>query len=155
MTAISKEPKSGQEIVDDLTQKLDEVVGHRTFDDGKGGYRHEPLTRSEADALWAAAEAATKARAEAMPTEEDAVRVMASAFQRLRELGWKESCYAPSGMTLNLIEPGSSGIHAGHVEGEWPSTRFWISAHCDLWPSRPCLFKIAQRHAERSRPAAE
>lgn len=119
-----------------------EIVGHKTLDDGYGGYRHEPLTRADADALWAAAEAATKARAEAMPTEEDAVRVMSNAFQRLRELGWREACYAPTDMDLRLIEPGSSGIHVGRNEGEWPKQSFWISAHHDLWPSRPCLFKL-------------
>lgn len=121
----------------------EEIVGHKTLDDGHGGYRHEPLTRTEADALWAACEAATKARADAMPTEEDAVRVMSSAFQRLRELGWRESCYAPVTAALKLIEAGSSGIHVGHADGEWPNKRFWIAAHQDIWPSHPILFKVA------------
>lgn len=121
----------------------DEIVGHKTFSTGDPlhPFRHEPLTRAEADALIAAADAQQKARAEAMPTEQDAVRAMSNAFQRLRELGWKEACYAPTGTALKLIEPGSSGIHDGHAEGEWPDKSFWISADCDLWPSRPCLFK--------------
>lgn len=122
----------------------DEIVGHKTISTGDPlhPFRHEPLTRTEADALWAACEAATKARAEAMPTEEDAVRVMANAFQRLRELGWKEASYAPTDKPLKLIEPGSSGIHDGHAYGEWPHKSFWITDAGDLWPTRPCLFRF-------------
>ncbi len=122
----------------------EEIVGHKTFSTGDPlqPFRHEPLTRAEADALWAAAEAATKARAEAMPTEQDAVRMMSNAHQRLRELGWREACYAPTNTPLKLIEPGSSGIHEGRNDGEWPKQSFWISEAGDLWPSRPCLFKL-------------
>lgn len=126
-----------------------EIVGHKTIATGERGpdgfpaMRHEPLTRAEADALWAACEAATKARAEAMPTEEDAVRVMSSAFQRLRELGWKEAMYLSSERsgTVRLIEPGSSGIHQGNYMGEWPTGGWWIHEEGDLWPSKPCLAK--------------
>lgn len=120
-----------------------EIVGHKTFSTGDPlqPFRHEPLTRTEADALWAAADAAKKARAEAMPTEQDAVRAMWSAWERLRELGWKEACYAPTDAALRLVEPGSSGIHVGHADGEWPHKSFWIAEAGDLWPSRPCLFK--------------
>lgn len=119
----------------------DEIVGHKTFSDGHGGFRHEPLTRAEADALWATAEAAREARAAAMPTEQDAVRVMCSAFQRLKELGWREAMYLSSEKvgTVRLIEPGSSGIHVGNYMGEWPSGSWWIQCDGDMWPSRPCL----------------
>lgn len=34
----------------------DEIVGHKTFSDGHGGFRHEPLTRAEGDAIIAAAD---------------------------------------------------------------------------------------------------
>lgn len=119
----------------------DEIVGHKTLDDGKGGYRHEPLTRAEADALYAAIEARDRKRAADMPTEQDAVNAMCDAHQRLKELGWREACYAPTGVPLKLIEAGSSGIHDGQADGEWPNLHFWISAHCDIWPSRPVLFK--------------
>lgn len=122
----------------------EEIVGHKTFSTGDPlqPFRHEPLTRAEADAMWDAAEAAKKARTEAMPTEQDAVRAMWSAWERLRELGWKEACYAPTDKALKLIEPGSSGIHVGHADGEWPHKSFWIAQAGDLWPSRPCLFKL-------------
>ena len=69
----------------------DEIVGHKTFSDGHGGFRHEPLTRAEADALRAAADAAEAKRATDMPTEQDAVNALWSAQQRLRELSVKLS----------------------------------------------------------------
>jgi hypothetical protein len=127
----------------------DEIVGHKTISTGEIGpegfpvMRHEPLTRAEADALWERVEAKRKARAEAMPTEEDAVRAMWSAYQRLRELGWKEIMYMSSEKhgTVRLIEPGSSGIHEGHYMGEWPKGDWWLHEGGDLWPSRPCLAK--------------
>lgn len=121
----------------------DDIVGHRTFSTGDPAnpFRHEPLTRAEADALFAAADAAEAKRAADMPTEQDAVRVMCDAFQRLHELGWREACYAPTDVPLKLIELGSSGIHEGRAKGEWPRKSFWIAELGDIWPSRPCLFK--------------
>lgn len=130
----------------------DEIVGHKTFSTGDPlqPFRHEPLTRAEADALCAAADAQQKGRAEAMPTEEAAVRVMCDAFHRLKELGWREACYAPTETPLKVIEPGSSGIHDARADGEWPNKSFWIAEAGDLWPSRPCLFKCvaSDRKAE-------
>lgn len=47
----------------------DDIVGHKTFDTGEhdaNGFplmRHEPLTRTEADALWEAAKASEADRA--------------------------------------------------------------------------------------------
>ena len=128
----------------------DEIVGHKTFSTGETdpatGFpvlRHEPLTRSEADAIFAAVDAAKAKRAADMPTEEDAVRAMWSAFQRLRELGWTETTYRSSESrgSQRLIEPGSSDIHVGHYSGEWPTGSWWIEEAGDLWPSRPCLAK--------------
>ena len=117
----------------------DPVVGHKTIWDAVGmTHRHEPLRQSEASAILAAAEAAKAKRAADMPTEEDAARVMWSAWQRLRELGWRESCYGPTGKTVRLIEPGSSGIHEGFRMDPWPSKDWLIDGD---WPSNPCLFK--------------
>lgn len=122
-----------------VPQSGSEIVGHKTLTDGS----HESLTRAEADALWARAEASKQSRTDVMPTEEDAVRVMWSAFQRLRELGWRETMYLSSEKvgTVRLIEPGSSGIHEGHYMGEWPTGGWWLHEAGDLWPSRPCLGK--------------
>jgi hypothetical protein len=123
----------------------DPVVGHKTFYTPDGGHRHEPLRKSEADALLAAADAAKAKRAADMPTEEDAARAMCSAYQRLRELGWRETCYGPTGVTVRLIEAGSSGIHQGHRSEPWPEKTWWIESPGDLWPSMPVLFKLIEQ----------
>lgn len=119
----------------------DPIVGHKTFSDGTGGYRHEPLRRSEADAVIAAAEAAQAKRAADMPTEEDAARAMWSAWQRLRELGWRETMYGPTNERVRTISPGSSGIHIGSRHDPWPEKTWWIEDGGDLWPGNPALFK--------------
>lgn len=119
----------------------DPIVGHKTFSDGVGGHRHEPLRRSEADAIIAAADAAQAKRAADMPTEEDAARALWDAWYRLKELGWRETCYGPTNETVRLIEPGSSGIHKGYRSEPWPEKTWWIEDDSDLWPSTPCLFK--------------
>lgn len=125
----------------------EEIVGHKTIATGERGphglpfMRHEPLTRSEADALWERAEQHQRQRAADMPTEEAAVTTMMQAWLRLKELGWKEARYVPADTKeWHLIEIGSSGIHVGHrMEGERDC--WWIAEAGDLWPSRPCLVK--------------
>lgn len=125
-------------------ERDNDVVGHKTFSDGAGSFRHEPLTRFEADALWQACEDAKAKRAADMPTEQDAIHAMWSAYQRLCELGWRDAIYCPKdGQTFKVIEPGSVGIHDCHYSGEWPSGGWWVHSEGDLWPSRPCLFKSA------------
>lgn len=119
----------------------DKIVGHKTIANDDGTHRHEPLRQSEADAIMAAVDAAKAKRAADMPTEEDAVRVMWDAWYRLKELGWRETCYAPTNERVRLIEPGSSGIHIGSRHEPWPSKTWWIESHGDLWPSNCCLFK--------------
>jgi hypothetical protein len=128
-----------------------EVVGHKTFIDPDGQYRHEPLHRNEAEAMLAAADAAKAKRAADMPTEEDATRALWSAYQRLKELGWRETCYGPTNKTVRVIEPGSSGIHQGSRHEPWPEKTWWLEDHGDLWPSNPCLFKpLGDDAVERS-----
>ena len=120
----------------------DEIVGHKTFSDGRGGFRHEPLKRSEADALWERAEHLKRQRAADMPTEEAAIVTMFQAWLRLKELGWREATYSPKdGTPFKAIEPGSTGIHDCIYMGDWPNGGWWIQDEGDLWPSRPCLFK--------------
>lgn len=119
-----------------------EIVGHKTFSDGRGGFRHEPLTRAEGDAIWAAAMAAKDERAKAMPDERAAINVLWGAYQRLRELGWREWIYMPKDGTLvDLIEAGSTGIHQGYYSGDWPKGTVWICDEGDAWPSHPILFR--------------
>jgi hypothetical protein len=120
----------------------DEVVGHKTFF-RNGRYEHEPLTRTDADAIIESARRAEQERAEKMPTEQDAIRAMWSAFERLRELGWKEAMYCPKdGTEFDAIEAGSTGIHSCVYHGEWPTGSYWIQADGDLWPSNPILFRV-------------
>lgn len=119
-----------------MTDK-DPIVGHKTFREGHG-HRHEPLRKSEADAIMARIAEADKRRAELMPTEQDAARMMFQAWQRLKELGWKETMYGPTNQTVQLIESGSSGIHKGQRRNDWPEKTWWIDGDS---PSNPCLFK--------------
>lgn len=115
----------------------DPIVGHKTFRDGDS-YRHEPLRKSEAKKIFAGIEDSKKRRAELMPTEQDAAKAMWDAWYRLKELGWKETRYGPTNEVVQLIEPGSSGIHKGSRWNEWPEKTWWID---NDYPSNPCLFK--------------
>ena len=130
-----------------MIDKIDNpVVGWGTTEAGQ----HVPIRKDFAEALWAEAEAAKVKRAVDMPTEQDAINVMRSAILRLQELGWKDPVYAPkNGSLLDLIEPGSSGIHVGHYEGEWPTGSWQLHDDGDLWHSRPVL---ARAHVEGVNP---
>ena len=130
----------------------DPIVGHKTFDDGNGGFRHEPLRESEAKALWEAAEAKEERRIALMPDEKAAISMLFDAFQRLKELGWAEAEYCPKdGSTFDVIEAGSTGIHRAHYAGVWPNGCWWIADQGDLWPCRPVLYRAsAQTRAART-----
>lgn len=120
----------------------DPIVGHKTLGDGKGGLRHEPLRQSEAEAFMRQAEAADARRKELMPDEETARRLFFDAWLRLKDFGWREAMYCPKdGRDFDVIEAGSTGIHRCYYEGEWPTGRYWVYGDCDLWPSRPVLFR--------------
>lgn len=129
-------------------ERPDDIVGHKTFDTGEidpeTGFprlRHEPLTRAEAEELRKAADAARARRAEMMPDEKAALRVMSDAYQRLREFGWNSAIYCPKdGTHFQAIEAGSTGIHDCSYQGQWPKGSWWIHDG-DIWPSRPILFR--------------
>lgn len=126
-----------------------DIVGHKTFDTGEvdpaTGFpklRHEPLTRAEGEALWEACERSRKDRAERMPDEQSAIKAMWDAFDRLRELGWREAIYCPKdGSHFQVIEPGSTGIHDCNYTGKWPDGSWWVYDG-DVWPARPVLFRL-------------
>lgn len=125
----------------------DPIVGHKTWADGS----HTPLRKSEADALWAEAEAAREKRAADMPDERAAIRQLFDAQERLKELGWKDPIYAPKdGSALDVIELGSTGIHRAYYEGEWPTGGWWIQDG-DTWPCRPALARAAVK-AQKAQP---
>ena len=126
----------------------DDIVGHKTIDTGERGqygepiFRHEPLTRAEAEVVMAAADAADKRRAELMPDEKAAIHMLWDAHQRLKELGWREAIYCPKdGTSFQVIEPGSTGIFPCHYQGEWPAGSWWIEEDGGC-PSHPVLFKL-------------
>lgn len=115
------------------TDNPSDIVGHKTFDTGETGpdgfpvLRHEPLTRAEGEALWAAAKERERKRHELMPDEQAAIKMLWEAHQRLKELGWKEPQYGPKdGTHFKIIELGSTGIFDGAYSGEWPNGH-WLS----------------------------
>ena len=119
------------------------VVGHKTFYEN-GQFRHEPLRKDEADALWEQAEAERARREQAMPDEQSALQQLWDAQYRLKDFGWQDPVYAPKdGSPLDIIELGSTGIHRGYYEGEWPTGRWWI-VDDDLSPTRPALARASQ-----------
>ena len=100
------------------------------------------VSQMESEALFANIQATIAKRAADMPTEEDAMAAMQEAFERLKDLGWKEAMYCPKDGTLFLaIEPGCSTAGVCQYLGTWPTGRYWMHAGGDLWPSRPALFK--------------
>lgn len=119
-----------------------EIVGHKTFDNGRGGFRHEPLTRAEADALIARCRSEDERRKALMPDEKSALRMMMDAYTRLKDMGWNDAVYCPKdGRTFEVIEPGSTGIHSCIYTGEWPTGSWWVFGNGDMYPSRPILFR--------------
>lgn len=105
----------------------------------------EPLTKEMGDRLWAAAEKAAADRAEAMPTDDDAISAMHTAFIRLTELGWRHISYCPKdGSIFDAIEAGSAGIFDCWYDGEWPDGTWWLFDQDDMWPARPVLFREKQ-----------
>lgn len=138
----------------------DEIVGHKTFNTGERcpetgmpKLRHEPLTRKEADAIWAAVEAAVAKRASDMPTEQDAVNALWSAQERLKELGWSEpasykaNALRTEGVEAMLVEFSSSGIHRGYYHAVNGKDVWWIGP--DGSPSHPCLIRPSTGDCER------
>lgn len=124
-----------------MSDKPDDIVGHKTFVDGDRRW-HEPLRRDEADAIWEACKAAEAKRAVDMPDVQSAIHTMQNAFARLKELGWREAVYCPKdGSEFEVIEPGSTGIHRCVYEGEWPTGGWWILSNGDMSPSRPMLYR--------------
>jgi hypothetical protein len=103
------------------------------------------ISAGRAQQLWDQAEAEEAKRAAEMPTEQDAIKALWNAYQRLRELGWNDAIYCPKdGSEFDAIEAGSSGIHRCHYTGEWPDGHWWVAADGDLWPSRPILYRPSE-----------
>ena len=121
-----------------------EYFGHLTKEDGT----HVPLGKAQAESLWRMTEEATKNRATAMPDEQSAIKAMFEAHERLRELGWRDICYAPKdGTPFKVIENGSTGIFDCSYFGRWPDGHFMVYCSGDIYPQRTglALFKPTEQ----------
>lgn len=112
------------------------------------------------DQLVSAGDAEKQARADLMPTEQDAIWLMNQAHLRLKELGWREAIYCPKdGSEFDAIEPGSTGIHKTVYSGKWPDGGWLVADAGDLWPSHPVLYRPSEAEvaaqAERIRKFRE
>lgn len=115
--------------------------GHLTLADG----RHVPLTADQAQAMIEKIAQRRRERSEKLPDEQAALHAMFEAYDRLRELGWREAIYCPKdGSEFEVIEPGSTGIFKCRYSGEWPDGHWLVSDAGDLWPSRPILYRPTQ-----------
>ncbi|HKH29066.1 MAG TPA: hypothetical protein VKA61_12140, partial [Sphingomicrobium sp.] len=69
-------------------------------------------TDEQMDRFLAALEDQKRVRADQMPDEQAALRVMGMAYRRLLDLGWRPAMYCPKdGTEFDAIEAGSTGIH--------------------------------------------
>ncbi len=105
--------------------------------------KNEKEVRALFKQLMKEAEEQKNHRAMQMPTEMDAVRQIYGAFQRLKDLGWKEAVYCPKdGTAFKAIEAGCLGIQTRCTyEGELPHGCIFSHDEHDSWPSRAILFK--------------
>lgn len=135
----------------DSIEVPDPMYGHLTFDtgerdaDGFPKLEHVSLRREDAETIWRACEEAQKKRAEDMPDEQSALNAMFRAWQRLKELGWREGIYCPrDGTHFRTIEVGSTGIADGVCEGVWPNCTWTTFDEHDAYPSSqaPALFRL-------------
>jgi len=97
------------------------------------------------DEMMAAFNRADKWRADQMPDQEAALRVMFEAHRRLIELGWREVIYCPrDGSSWEFCGPGSTGVHPGYRDEQG---RFWVEDGGDIWPADPSLFRAVPQAA--------
>jgi len=82
-----------------MTEQPDDIVGHKTFstdeicsETGFPVLRHEPLTRAEANAIFANAERRQKERKERMPDEQSAIDALFKAWARTSCGFWTSGC---------------------------------------------------------------
>lgn len=103
------------------------------------------LSADEAKALWDSIEKRGAERAAKLPDEKTAIGAMFEAYDRLRELGWRDATYCPKdGSHFQVIENGSTGIFDCSYHGEWPDGYWMTYDEHDCYPSSqgPALFKL-------------
>lgn len=117
------------------------------------------VSPEEFQSILDAIDQARARRAALMPDQQTAIRALYEAFDRLRELGWREGIYSPKdGSEFEIIEAGSTGIFQCRYLGEWPDG-YWITTDDrDAYPSSapPMLFRLfpAAEAARKARIAA-
>jgi hypothetical protein len=100
------------------------------------------VTAAEQAAIDAEHAAKMAARAAKLPDEKACLEAMFEAYDRLRELGWRDAIYCPKDGTVFLsISAGSTGIHECYYQGEWPKGSWWSYDAGDIWPAHPILWK--------------
>jgi hypothetical protein len=98
------------------------------------------LTADEAESLWQAMEKRQADRATRMPDTKSALAELNSAHDRLRELGWHDSRYAPREARFAVCEIGSTGI--------WSAFRWDAYIHygdCVTSPGSHMLWKAIDK----------
>ena len=114
------------------------------------------MTTQDAESILAEIEALQQKRAEDMPTQEDALRVMLSAFERLKDLGWAPAIYSPKdGTVFEAIEAGCRVAVAGSAffgqnSDNWPYlTQTWKGMlPSDCATSAQCCCRKQQTNTE-------
>jgi hypothetical protein len=102
---------------------------------------HETMQKILADI-----EANDNLAAEVLPTEKECLNALCYIERRLKKLGFSDALYAPKdGSNFQMIEFGSSGIHEGFYEGEWPHGGFQVlCGDGDTGPSHPIMYRLKQ-----------
>lgn len=96
------------------------------------------VKEEDIQALWRAADMSTAARRREMPSEHAALVVMFEAWQRLRELGWRDGmCCPKDGSLFEVCGLGSTGIHKCTYSGEWPDGHAMVQDGGDIYPQNP------------------
>jgi len=72
------------------------------------------MDAKELDKLWGSLADASKRRAKLL-TEEHCLRAITDAYERLRELGWRDMCAADRSKSVEVIVPG----HPQIAEARW------------------------------------
>jgi hypothetical protein len=136
-----------QKVIEKILIMADEyIVGHKTFYEGHGKFRHEALTEKESKAIFEQVENSRLERLKKYPDEEACLKALFDICQRLEDLGWKSVSYAPPDRVVKkTISLRCTGIHDAYCEsrgGEEFLKGWWHpSEDGDLWPHDPIYFK--------------
>jgi hypothetical protein len=90
----------------------EEAVSYKVTMYADGTSKKEPLTKAESDAIEAEHQAHKQRMLELMPDEQAAIDLLAAAYFRLRDLGWRDTDFPPAHDTpVMVIENGSTAKH--------------------------------------------